>query len=279
MNDDLWHDVERTRQALIAAGAGAPRVALVLGSGLGAYADTFTSGGSLAYDRIVGLPKPSVAGHGGRFVFGEKAGIRVIAMQGRVHLYEGHSVEQVVHGVRAMGALGAEVLVVTNAAGGIAEHLTPGELMLIEDHLNLTGHNPLAGPVATAERPRFVSMEQAYDRQLLEFARRGAAGPLHAGVYAGLLGPSYETPAEVRMLGRLGADAVGMSTVLEVIAARQLGLRCIGVSCITNRAAGLAGAVLDHDDVQAVAAAAGARLGALLDGVLGALASELEARP
>jgi purine-nucleoside phosphorylase len=220
------------------------------------------------------MPTSEVAGHVGRFVAGELGGVSVVAMQGRVHLYEGHAADLVVRGVRIMVALGARVLIVTNAAGGIASRLTPGTLMLIDDQLNLTGQNCLVGPNDDALGPRFPDMTHAYDKQLSLIALRVAAQQgvaLARGVYAGLLGPAYETPAEVRMLRTLGADAVGMSTVLEVIAARHMGVRCLGVSCITNAAAGVSDDVLSHDDVQRVASGAAGRLQALITGVVAEL--------
>jgi purine-nucleoside phosphorylase len=201
-------------------------------------------------------------------------------MQGRVHLYEGHAPEGVVFGVRLMIALGARIVILTNAAGGIREDLEPGELMLIEDHLNLTGHNSLAGENDDTLGPRFLAMNEAYDRGLRELTQRVAqrhGSALAYGVYAGLLGPSYETPAEIRMLRTLGADAVGMSTVLETIAARHMGARCLGISCITNRAAGLAPSAPTHAEVQATAETARARFTALVMGVLDELAAQRRA--
>jgi purine-nucleoside phosphorylase len=189
-------------------------------------------------------------------VQGRLGGRRVIAMQGRVHLYEGHSPQAVVFGVRTMLRMGARVLIVSNAAGGIGAHLSPGALMLIEDQLNLTGQSPLLGPNDEHLGPRFPDMSQIYDAALRSHATRCAERlgiPLTSGVYAGLLGPSYETPAEIRMLRTLGADAVGMSTVLETIAARHMGARCVGISCITNFAAGLSAQKLDHREVEATA--------------------------
>ena len=204
-------------------------------------------------------------------------GLPVIAMQGRLHLYEGHSTERVVFGVRAMIALGARTLLLTNAAGGIRDDLQPGSLMLISDHLNLTGTSCLLGPNDDALGPRFPQLSDAYDPGLQRLALETASAlsiPVHSGVYAGMLGPAYETPAEVRMLRTLGADAVGMSTVLETIAARHMGARVLGFSCITNRAAGLSPDAPSHAEVEAVATATRARFQRLIGGVLAAIARE-----
>ncbi len=254
-----------------------PTLALVLGSGLGALADTFEAASVVPYEEIEGMPRSSVPGHAGRLVFGRFEGVEAVAMQGRVHLYEGFSPLDVVFGVRLMRRLGAEVLLVTNAAGGIAERLEVGSLMRIEDHLNLTGRNPLVGPEEPGLGERFVDMTEAYDRRLGALAESVAEEQgveLHRGVYAGLLGPSYETPAEIRMLRTLGADAVGMSTVLEVIAARQMGMRVLGISCITNRAAGLSETPLSHEEVADVAARVEERFGRLVRGVARRLGEE-----
>lgn len=225
----------------------------------------------IPYARIDGMPRPQVEGHAGRLVIGTCAGQRVVAMQGRAHLYEGHAPGAVVLGVRVMVALGAGAVVLTNAAGGIRSDLLPGTLMLIEDHLNLTGHNPLVGPPEPDLGPRFPDMSAVYDPGLRGLAQAVAAREavaLKGGVYAGLLGPSYETPAEIRMLRTLGADAVGMSTVLEAIAARHMGARCLGISCITNAAAGLADAPLDHTEVQQRAAQVREDFARLLLGII-----------
>jgi len=233
-----------------------PRVALVLGSGLGSWAETVEDATRIPFGEIPSMPQSRVAGHAGNLVLGRAEGIDVVAMQGRVHLYEGHSSNDAVFGARLMIALGAKQLIITNAAGGIAERFKVGDLMLIEDHLNLTGMTPLMGINEESLGPRFVDMTTAYDAGLRALAEEGAKAlgiELAHGVYAGLLGPSYETPAEIRMLHRIGADAVGMSTVLEVIAARHMGARVLGLSCITNAAAGLGGETLNHEEVQQTA--------------------------
>jgi purine-nucleoside phosphorylase len=257
-----------------------PRVGIVLGSGLGHFADRLLEPTSIAYADIAGMAACAVQGHTGRLVLGRHGSLPIAVMQGRVHLYEGHSPESVVLGVRLMVALGARVVILTNAAGGIAPELCAGSLMLIEDHLNLTGHNCLLGANDDALGTRFPSLTEAYDPRLRALATRVAAEAridLCSGVYAGVLGPSYETPAEIRMLRMLGADAVGMSTVLEAVAARHMGARCLAISCITNRAAGLAGSVTDHAEVQRIAQASSARFSALLAGTLDALQEELGA--
>ena len=254
-----------------------PRVALVLGSGLGAYADTFSAKTAIPFSELPGMPASKVVGHAGNFVFGKAHGIDVVAMQGRVHLYEGHPVRDVVLGLRALIALGANTVILTNAAGGCGDGLVAGDLMAIDDHLNLTGQNPLIGAHEGELGPRFPDMTTAYDADLRAIAHEVAKTSgfaLKQGVYAGLLGPNYETPAEVRYLRNIGAHAVGMSTVLETIAARHMGARVLGISCITNLAAGLGQASLDHSEVTEVAQRVRARFTGLLDGVLAALAGK-----
>jgi len=257
------------------AAFGPPQVALVLGSGLGSIADSFNDSAVVPYAEIPGMPVSSVPGHAGRFCFGRWAGRAVIAMQGRAHLYEGYSPEQVVFGVRLMLRAGARALIVSNAAGGIRADLTPGTCMVIDDHLNLTGHNCLCGPNDDTLGQRFPDMSAAYDPELSALTLRCAELlqlTAARGVYAGLLGPSYETPAEIRMLRTLGADAVGMSTVLEVIAARHMGVaRVLGLSCITNPAAGLGTTALNHSEVEETALRMRAQLTQLLFNVLSQL--------
>lgn len=265
------HDLAAALTTLRARMTEIPQVALVLGSGLGALADRIEGGVSVEYSELPGMKSSAVVGHAGRFRAGRLFGRSVIAMQGRVHLYEGHSPAQVVMGVRLMLQVGARNLLVSNAAGGIRSDLTPGTLMLIEDHLNLTGQSCLLGPDDPALGPRFPDMSEAYDAQLRASAQRAAAGQnlqLATGVYAGLLGPSYETPAEIRMLRTLGADAVGMSTVLETIAARHMGARVLGISCITNLAAGLSKHPLSHAEVEQTARDSRERFSRLIEGVL-----------
>jgi purine-nucleoside phosphorylase len=244
-----------------------PDVGVVLGSGLGAWATRLTDGVALDYASIPHMPVPSVAGHPGQLWLGQLGAVNIACLQGRVHAYEGHPTERVVFGVRLLAALGCRAVLLTNAAGGIRPDLRPGTLMLVTDHLNLTGLNPLVG-WAPAGHPPFIDMTHAYDPHLAGAARSAANTlglALGDGVYAALLGPSYETPAEIRMLRTLGADAVGMSTALEVIALRERGVAVGAVSCITNAAAGLSATGLSHDDVQATAARARHHFESLLD--------------
>lgn len=248
-----------------------PSVALVLGSGLGAYADTLEEKVVIPYSEIEGMPASKVQGHKGNLVFGKAGDTVAVAMQGRVHLYEGHPVEDIVFGLRLMIHLGAEKVLITNAAGGIRDDLNPGDLMLIEDQLNMTGQNPLVGPNEDALGVRFVDMTRPYDLEMRMLAAKEAEAQgflLSSGVYCGLLGPTYETPAEIRAFRNLGADAIGMSTVLEVIAARHMSARVLGISCITNKAAGLGEETLTHEDVQVVAQRARTRFVGLVDSLV-----------
>jgi purine-nucleoside phosphorylase len=268
----MQHDeVERAAASVRGRGLTQANVALVLGSGLSGLGDSFDHAVGVPYADIAGMAAASVAGHPGRLVGGELEGVRVVAMQGRLHPYEGHALSQVVLGVRLMARLGAGTLIVTNAAGGLDPQLPPGALLAITDHLNLTGQNCLVGRNDERLGARFPDMSAAYDpglRGLAQEAATEAGIALHEGVYAGVLGPSYETPAEVRMLRMLGASAVGMSTVQEVIAARHLGLRVLGLSCVTNLAAGLSNTLLSHVEVEQTARASAAALTQLVRGVL-----------
>ena len=228
-----------------------PRIAIILGSGLGQLAERIERATNIPYGDIPGFPVSTVAGHAGRLVAGSIESCEVIALSGRFHLYEGHTAAVAGLPVRIAHALGATVLFVSNAAGGVRETLRPGDLMILEDHLNLMWRNPLIGPVVDGDE-RFPDMSAPYDGELRAILRGVAddAGiPITEGVYAGLLGPSYETPAEVRMLRWMGADAVGMSTVPEVLTARAIGMRVAGVSCITNQAAGMTNQPLSHQEV------------------------------
>jgi purine-nucleoside phosphorylase len=246
-----------------------PVIGVVLGSGLGAFGDSLEGLTRVAYGDLPHMPAPGVVGHPGKFCFGRVQGVPIVCMQGRVHLYEGHPVETVVLGVRAMARLGVRSVLVTNAAGGLQPSWSAGDLMVVSDHLNLTGTSPLLGPNDDAVGPRFPDLTAAYDpelRALLHAVARDAGLTLREGVYAGMLGPQYETPAEVRMLRGLGADAVGMSTVLEVIALRHMGVPVGALSCITNLAAGIAGRPLDHAEVEATARSRRAELLTLLEG-------------
>ncbi|HEY3498790.1 MAG TPA: purine-nucleoside phosphorylase [Polyangiaceae bacterium] len=253
-----------------------PVLGLVLGSGLGGFADTLENAVRIPYGEIPGFPAPHVSGHRGELVLGRVRGAPVACLSGRVHLYEGHSPARVVFGVRVLAELGCGVVLLTNAAGGIRRGLYPGALLLLRDHVNLTGHNPLIG-ANEPPYPRFPDMTRPYDESLSEHALQAAKDEsieLEAGIYAGVLGPSYETPAEVRMLGVLGADAVGMSTVLEVIALRHRGVRVGALSVITNLAAGLSERLLDHSEVQSAADAARDRLTRLMSRWIERVAAE-----
>ncbi len=240
-----------------------PRVGVVLGSGLGDLADAVTDAVVIGFADLPGWPPATAPGHAGRLLIGRLDRTPVVMLQGRLHLYEGNEPGLVVQPVLLMGRLGARVIVLTNAAGGVNPAFGPGTLMVIGDHLNLTGRTPLLGPNADELGPRFPDLTRAWSPRLrdgLHAAAHAEGIALVEGVYAGLLGPAYETPAEVRMLRTLGADAVGMSTVLEAIAARWAGLEIAGVSLVTNAAAGYSGQPLTHEEVLAAAAEAGPRL-------------------
>lgn len=247
-----------------------PEVLLVLGSGLGPLADRVADAVRVSFDDLPGFPPPGVQGHAGRYVAAEIEGRRVLMQQGRFHLYEGHPMEVVGLPVRTAHAMGVPTMIVTNAAGGIRRDLAPGSLVLLDDHLNLQYRTPLAGPVRPGEA-RFPDMSRPYDvglQRRAEEAARELGIRLPRGVYAAVTGPAYETPAEIRMLERMGADVVGMSTVPEVLVARALGMRCLGFSLVTNPAAGIGVAPLDHAEVVEVGQAAGETLERLVRRVL-----------
>lgn len=253
-------------------GGSLPATAIVLGSGLGGLTGRIEDPVVIPYREIPGFPLPTVEGHAGELVAGLLGGSRVLAQSGRFHMYEGHDAATAALPVRVFADLGITTLLLTNAAGGIRRTFRAGTLMLLADHINLTFRNPLIGTLLPGEE-RFPDMSDPYDPALRDLARAVAAErkiPLEEGVYAGLLGPSYETPAEVRMLGRIGVDAVGMSTVLEVIAARARGIRCCGVSIVTNPASGL-GAPLSHQEVMEIAGKAGTQLEDLIEGIVAGL--------
>jgi purine-nucleoside phosphorylase len=244
-----------------------PQVAVVLGSGLGDVASAMSDPTEIPYNDIPHFVKSTVEGHEGKLVAGTVGGTSALIMKGRFHFYEGYSMEQVTHPVRVFGILGVQSLVLTNAAGGISPSLSPGDLMLITDHLNLMGDNPLRGPNDPRFGPRFPDMSKVYSRELASIARDAASASgvsLSEGIYAGLRGPMYETPAEIRMLRGFGADAVGMSTVPEAIAARHSDIRVLAISCITNTAAGLGSEAIDHDEVIAIGKRASGNLTKLL---------------
>jgi purine-nucleoside phosphorylase len=256
-----------------------PKIALVLGSGLGAFADEFADAIKIPYAKIPHFPQSTAVGHAGQLVLGTVEGVEVAGMQGRVHLYEGYSVKDVAFPVRVFARLGVQALILTNAAGGIKKEFTQGRLVVISDHINLQGANPLSGPNDENLGPRFPDMSIAYDRQfraltLAEGRRLGV--DLGEGVYAALAGPSYETPSEIRYLRSIGADLVGMSTVPEVIAARHSGLRVLGISCVTNAAAGVLDQPLDHKEVLETAERVKGQFIALLRAVIHDIASALK---
>ena len=248
-----------------------PRVALVLGSGLGGYAAQIEVEAAVPYAELEGFPVSTVPGHAGRFVFGRVRGVPVAAMEGRVHFYEGYDTADVVLPIRLMGLLGAKALLLTNAAGGVNFDFRPGDLMLIRDHISALVPSPLRGANIDELGPRFPDMSEVYDRALCAVVRAAAEKlgvPLREGVYMQFPGPAFETPAEVRMARALGADAVGMSTACEALAARHMGLRTMGVSCITNLACGMLPQPLSHEEVQEVASAVSARFTALVTEVI-----------
>jgi purine-nucleoside phosphorylase len=256
-----------------------PKIAVVLGSGLGSFAERLTDATKIAYEKIPGFPRATAIGHAGNLIVGKVGSAPVAVMQGRVHLYEGYSVRDVVFPMRVLRRMGIRMVILTNAAGGIGEGLHPGALVMIRDHINLQGVNPLAGANDGNWGERFPDMTHAYAEKYRAIAREEARKlgmELREGVYAGLAGPSYETPAEIHYLKAIGADLVGMSTVAETIAARQAGMGVLGISCITNRAAELGGKALDHAEVLAVGERAQEKLGALLGAVIPRIAQEDE---
>lgn len=271
---DVPGPVARLREDLAAAVVevrarheGRPAVGVVLGSGLGGFADAVEGAVEIPYEEIPGWPVARTVGHAGRLVLGTFEGVPVVVMRGRNHLYEGHEPARTVFGIRLLARLGIGALVLTNAVGAIDEALSPGQLVLIEDHLNLQGVSPLVGPNDDELGPRFPDMTNAYDRDLRALARAAAGRlgeELPERVFAAWLGPAFETPAEIRMLRTLGAGLVGMSTVPEVLAARHMGVRCVAISCVTNMAAGILPEPLDGDHVLRVGRQAEGRLTALL---------------
>jgi len=248
----VYERVEHAARSIRSRIGEEPRVALVLGSGLGAFADDMEDAVAIPYEEIPGFARPTVEGHAGRMVLGKIEGVMVAAMQGRFHYYEGYAFEEVVFPIRTLSLLGAKSLVLTNAAGGINVAFDQGALMVISDHLNLMGASPLRGAHDKRFGQRFPDMTEVYARDYQEIAVEEAHAmglELRRGIYAALSGPSYETPAEIRMLRILGADAVGMSTVPEAIAAQQMGVKILGISCITNMAAGVVGEPINHQEV------------------------------
>jgi purine-nucleoside phosphorylase len=264
-----YHEIDAAAAWIRDRAAGrAPEIAIVLGSGLGGFFDRLTDAFTVDYGDVPGWPATAVAGHAGRLGIGTLAGKTVAVLSGRVHIYEGHEMDRVVFATRVMARLGVKALVLTNAAGGINPRFGKGALMVIDDHINFLGRNPLTGPNDDRFGTRFPDMTEVYSsrlRGLADRASRDRGVPVQHGVYIAVPGPSYETPAEIRAFRTLGADAVGMSTVPEAIAARHMGLEVLGISCITNPAAGVVDEPLHHDDVMKTAGRVRGQFIALLD--------------
>jgi purine-nucleoside phosphorylase len=271
MQMPVFERVTEAADALRARLSGTPELAVVLGSGLGGFADELEHAVAFPYETIPHWPRTSVVGHAGKLVVGTRSGRLVAALAGRAHYYEGHSLDTVTFAVRVMKQLGVARLILTNAAGGINTSFDQGALMVIDDHINLLGTNPLMGPNDDRFGPRFPDMTEVYSARLRALADSVAAqagiGLAH-GVYVAVPGPSYETPAEIRFFRRIGADAVGMSTVPEAIAARHMGMEVLGLSCITNMAAGVLPQPLVHDEVMETARRVRAAFVGLLDGII-----------
>lgn len=276
-NDDFTL-ADSAAQFLLSRSSLRPRIGVVLGSGLGAFADELAAAARIPYADVPGFPRSTAIGHAGHMVIGKSGEIPVAAMQGRVHLYEGYSPREVVFPVRVLARMGIRALILTNAAGGINLEYKQGALVVIRDHINLQGQNPLVGPNDERFGPRFPDMTQAYTKLYRDIALQ-AAGKLgktiHEGVYAGLLGPSYETPAEIRYLRSIGADLVGMSTIPEVIAARHMGVKVLAISCVTNMAAGILDQTLNHEEVLETAERVKGDFMALLRAVLPGIAADV----
>jgi len=272
----LYERAEHATRVIRARISIEPRIALVLGSGLGSFADDFEEAVTIPYEEIPGFVRSTAQGHAGQLVVGKIENVPVLAMQGRVHYYEGYSLEEVTFPVRTFGLLGVKTLVLTNAAGGINVQLTQGALMVISDHVNLMGVNPLRGPNDERFGPRFPDMSAVYSHELQELVvdeARAIGVEVRRGIYGGLSGPSYETPAEIHLLRALGADAVGMSTVPEAIVARHMGLEVLGISCITNMAAGISDEPINHEEVMATGDRVRETFAELLRRVIGSINS------
>ena len=268
---DYYDQVKEAADAVRSSIKDVPQVAVVLGSGLGDFAGAPSEPVSLSYEQLPHWPVSRVVGHEGRLVVGRLKGRPIAALAGRSHAYEGHAMGAVTFAVRVMGLLGVKTLILTNAAGGINTGFTSGALMVIDDHINLTGANPLVGINEDRFGPRFPDMTEVYSKRLRGIADETGQAiglPLSHGVYAALMGPSYETPAEIRFLRVIGADAVGMSTAVEAIAARHMGLEVLGISCISNMAAGVLAQPLHHDEVLETTRRVRDRFMALLEGII-----------
>jgi purine-nucleoside phosphorylase len=277
---DDFSRAESAAQFLLLQTTLRPTIGLVLGSGLGGFADELSEASRIPYANIPSFPRSTAIGHAGQMVIGKVGDVEVAAMQGRVHLYEGYSPSEVAFPTRVFGRMGIRALILTNAAGGINLEYKQGALVVITDHINLQGHNPLAGPNDDRFGPRFPDMTQAYCKSYREITLRAASRlgkTVYQGVYAGLLGPNYETPAEIRYLRAIGADLVGMSTVPEVIVARHMGIKVLAISCVTNMAAGISDEVLSHEDVLATGERVKGDFVALLRAVLPEIAADVKA--
>jgi len=274
----LYERAEHAARVIRSRTSESPRVAVVLGSGLGGFADDFEDAVGIPYEDIPGFSRSTAQGHAGKLVVGKIDQVPLLAMQGRVHFYEGYTLEQVTFPIRTFKLLGIKTLILTNAAGGINVQLSQGALMVLSDHLNLMGDNPLRGPNDDRFGPRFPDLTSAYSPELQEIVieeARALSVEVRRGIYAALAGPSYETPAEIHLLRNLGADAVGMSTVPEVIVARQMGIEVLGISCITNMAAGISDEPISHEDVMATGDRVKETLTQLLRKVVGRVNSRI----
>jgi purine-nucleoside phosphorylase len=280
MTTDDFTRAESAAQFITSQTSVRPKIALVLGSGLGAFADALTDAVRISYAQIPSFPRSTAIGHAGQLVIGNSQGITVAAMQGRTHLYEGYSAKEVSLPIRVFARMGIKAVILTNAAGGINLKYSQGALVAIRDHINLQGQNPLVGPNDERFGPRFPDMTQAYSTAYREIAAAAAQKlgmTLHDGVYVALLGPSYETPAEIRYLRTIGADLVGMSTVAEVIAARHMGLKVLAISCVTNMAAGILDQPINHEEVLETGKRVQKQFEALLRAVLPRIAADVSA--
>jgi purine-nucleoside phosphorylase len=273
-----FHRAERAAKFILSKTKLRPRIALVLGSGLGGFADEFAGASKIAYAKIPHFPRSTAIGHAGQLVIGKVDDVAVAGMQGRVHLYEGYSAKEVAFPMRIFARMGVQAVILTNAAGGIKKELSQGHLVILRDHINLQGVNPLCGPNEEKFGPRFPDMTTAYDKTFREIAfaeGRQLGMELAEGTYAALAGPSYETPAEIRYLRSIGSDLVGMSTVPEVLAARHSGMRVLGISCVTNAAAGILDQPLDHREVLEAAERVKSQFISLLRAVIRKMAETL----
>jgi purine-nucleoside phosphorylase len=278
--EDQFSLAEKAAQFVLQPHPLRPKIGLVLGSGLGGFADTLTEATRIPYAEIPTFPRSTAIGHAGQMVIGKAGAVPVAAMQGRVHLYEGYSAQEVAFPMRVFGRMGIRAVILTNAAGGINVNYRQGALVLIADHINLQGANPLTGPNDDRFGVRFPDMTRAYEKEYRALAREEAAKlgmTLHEGVYAALLGPSYETPAEIRYLRTIAADLVGMSTAFEVIAARHMGIKVLAISCVTNMAAGILDQPLSHREVMETGERVKTSFEALLRAVLPRIEMHIEA--